>query len=110
VNQRIARFLGGFPMRLTLCLITLAALALSVPPAPACDVPAQAFAPGYGCGVPAQAPVFVQRAPVFVQRAPVVRQRAFVPAYSGAAFAAPAGGLNVNVNSGNVGRARLLRR
>lgn len=96
------------------------------------------FAPSYatggcGVGVPASAPVVmqapaygygvgVQAAPVIVRQRAVIRQRAFVPGYGvGAGVgcgvgASPvigavpvgAGGINVNVNSGNVGRRRGL--
>lgn len=107
-------------------LAALALVVLCAPVARACDyggggVPASAlmsFAPSYGvgCGVQA-APVFQQAPVVYQQRAFV--QRSFVPARSfapvgygvgGAAFVPAGGGVNVNVNSGNVGRQRFLRR
>jgi hypothetical protein len=95
-------------------LIVVPVLAVFVLPAPACDVPVQAFAPAYAPVMVQAAPVFQAQAvyaqPAFAVRQKVVRQRAFVPAYSGGAAFVPSSGVNVNVNSGNVGRARLFRR
>lgn len=103
-------------MKFILGLLALLALTLVLTAgAPACDVPAQAFrAPGVGCydAVPAQAFFPVQRAPAPVY-VPRQRQAFFAPApaYGPSAGFAPAGsGVNVNVNSGNVGRQRFFRR